>query len=197
MGLKRRVRLPGGKAIDIHYNKKVYSPHYSSVDTIVLANFLAKDGDRVIDVSCGSGITGLSLKYLKPGVEVTLCDIDENAVKMADENANRLALDVEVFKSDLLPKDEKWDIIIANLPTYTEEDMKQDLHGPKVSYFADKTDGLSLYRRLLEQAKTRLTPSGCIVCEVQSKLQRDFVDMAYNKGYKVALKNEYGFVLSR
>ena len=194
--MKRRVQLPGDKAIDIHYNEKVYSPHYSSVDTIVLANFIAMPEDKVLDVSCGSGITGLSLKYLRPDIDLYMCDISPEAVQCAQENAIRLGLEAHIFQNNLLDDlSDKYGMIIANLPTYTTEDMKQELHGPDGSYFAHETDGLFLYRKLFEQSKDHLIRGGVLVCECQQKLQDDFVKLAYNKGYKVALKNDYGFVL--
>jgi len=192
--MKRRVKLPKGKAIDIHYDETVYSPHYSSVDTIVLADFIGRAGDKVLDLSCGSGITGLAVKYLRPELEVHLTDNSEDAVRVTKENAENLNLDVEVFQADL-GDERSWDMVIANLPTYTKEDMKQELHGPDATYFSHEKDGLYLYKKLF--GKIKLNPGGILICECQEKLQDSFVKLAYNNGYKLAIKNDFGFAFTK
>jgi len=67
----------------------------------VLLDKYVKDGCRVIDVGCGTGI--LSIIASKLGAaEVTAVDIDEVAVKVAKENLELNKVDnVRVFKGVL------------------------------------------------------------------------------------------------
>lgn len=73
-------------------------------------------GKTVIDVGTGSGILGIAA--IKSGAKSCyMCDIDSVAVKAAKENAelNAVADRVEIELADLLQKDIKGDVILANL----------------------------------------------------------------------------------
>src|SRR3990167_11455782 len=148
------VRLP--EEMKIYYNKKVYSPEFSSVGTILLVDKLIKDGGKldtsVLDVGCGSGIIGLGIKKKNPFSKVTLCDIEPQAIKVTKLNAKRLGMDVSVLECNMLPKLGEWDIICANLPTFSESDLSEhELHGPKSAYYSGGGP-LRLYAQLFDQA---------------------------------------------
>ena len=78
-----------------------------------------KEGDKMLDVGCGSGILAICASKLGAG-ECYACDIDENAVRVAQENTrlNETA-NVKVGVSDLLKQAEKaeggYDICCANI----------------------------------------------------------------------------------
>ncbi len=78
-----------------------------------------KEGDKMLDVGCGSGILAICASKLGAG-ECYACDIDENAVRVAEENTrlNETA-NVKVGVSDLLKQAEKaeggYDICCANI----------------------------------------------------------------------------------
>lgn len=78
-----------------------------------------KEGDRMLDVGCGSGI--LAICAAKLGAkECFACDIDENAVRIARENAEiNKTPNVRAEVSDLLKQVEKveggYDICCANI----------------------------------------------------------------------------------
>jgi len=102
-----------------------------------------KDGCRVIDVGCGTGI--LSIIASKLGAaEVTAVDIDEVAVKVAKENLELNKVDnVRVFKGvlDDIEK-EKRDIVVANIIANVIMDISS-----RVPYYLKK-DGFLLRREL-------------------------------------------------
>ncbi len=80
-----------------------------------LINKYIKSGDRVFDMGCGSGI--LSLVAAKLGASRCLAfDIDENAVAIAKENAekNELSSVIEVVSS-VDDNVEQFDIVVANI----------------------------------------------------------------------------------
>lgn len=73
---------------------------------------------NVIDAGCGSGILAISAKLLGFG-DVMGFDIDEEAVRISDENAEFNGIDKQViFKTagldDIFPKD-KADLVMANI----------------------------------------------------------------------------------
>ena len=178
----------------LYYNKNVYSPEYSSVSTILLADKLIKDGKKpdatLCDVGCGTGIVGLGVKKLNPAISLTLCDIDNSAIKVAKLNAKRLGLPAIVTQSDMLPPG-RWDIITANLPTFTQLDMPLALHGPEVAYYSgEPEEPLTLYERLFNEAKGRCK---ALVCECQTKYQEPFLKMAESSGWKLVLSSNMAF----
>lgn len=175
----------------LYYNKKVYSPKYSSSDTILLVDKLIKDSGRdcsVMDVGCGSGVIGLGVKLMNPSCDVQFADIDPEATRITELNGKRLGVDVWARTCDMLPPG-AWDIIVANLPTYTDEDLSQELHGPKTAYYAGK-DPLRLYKKLFNQAQGR---TRFLVCECQEKYQEAFIKLAEREGWALVLRTDYGF----
>lgn len=185
------VDLPSGREIKLYYNDKVYSPEYSSIDTVVIADRLAMvEPVHILDIACGSGIIGLSLKKLNPLCTVTLTDIDPEAVRISRLNAKRIGLDVSVYEADLLPKLGSWHMITANLPTYDQEQMEtESLHGPMTSYYPGE-DPLKLYKRLFKEAKGRCA---VLVAECQKKHQAEFKKLAIDNGWKEILATDYSF----
>ena len=57
---------------------------------------------KLVDVGCGSGCIGITLKLEHPELDVTLCDISPEALAIAAENAKILNADVTLVESDLL-----------------------------------------------------------------------------------------------
>lgn len=190
----RTIKLPRNKSLNVFYNDKVYNPKYSDIGVVVIADALAKEGISVIDVACGSGLSALCLKYLRPDLEVSACDIDHNAVEVTERNKYSLGLDIEVFKNNLLHGLGGYDMIMANLPTYTAKDMLEyELHGPKLAYYAGRENGLILYKRLFVQSEELLSQDGILVCECQAKLQTPFLKLADKSGFKLVTRTDFAF----
>lgn len=78
----------------------------SSVDfgTRVLLNTIAKQaddlGDALLDMGCGYGVIGISIKKAFPNKAVTMVDINPRAVELACLNARKNEVDVHIQVSD-------------------------------------------------------------------------------------------------
>ena len=72
------------------------------------------EGRSVVDVGCGSGILGIAAA-LSGAKSVYMCDLDPQAVEAAEKNAELNGVDCVVEQADLLEKDIKADLILANL----------------------------------------------------------------------------------
>ena len=173
----------------IYYTKKVFDPRYSASDTIVIADKVISESggkcNRIIDVACGSGNLGLAIKKLHPEVSVMLTDIDPEAVRIAERNAHKLGLGVVILEHDLLLGLNNYDMVIANLPTYDEEQLKDELHGPRVAYYGG---GLDMYERLFSQFRGRV-----LVAECQERHQEAFLKLADKKRFDLVLRNDRSF----
>lgn len=75
-------------------------------------------GQKILDLGCGYGVLGIAIKKTCSQCVVTLTDINERAVKLAQENAKLNLVDVEVLSGDRYDsvKGRVFDVIFLNPP---------------------------------------------------------------------------------
>ena len=74
------------------------------------------EGETVLDVGCGYGPLGLSLAKAY-GAQVTMVDINNRALDLARQNAERNKVEVAIFQSNIFEQVEgKFDHVISNPP---------------------------------------------------------------------------------
>ena len=74
------------------------------------------EGETVLDVGCGYGPLGLSLAKAY-GAQVTMVDINNRALDLARQNAERNKVEVAIFQSNIYEQVEgKFDHVISNPP---------------------------------------------------------------------------------
>lgn len=86
----------------------------SHATTRMCLELMDVEGKDVIDVGCGSGILGIGAKICG-AKSVYMCDIDEQAVEFAKNNAELNGVDATIEKADLLEGDMTADFIFANI----------------------------------------------------------------------------------
>lgn len=126
----------------------------------------------VIDVGCGSGVIGISLKLEAPQLNVDMVDISTEALSKTMHNAERLYAEVNVYASDMLSvpqlNHKKYDVIVSN-PPYIENDYELDASvsnfEPHLALFGG-IEGLDFYREILKQAQGLLKSPGLIAFEI-------------------------------
>ncbi|MCL1948662.1 MAG: peptide chain release factor N(5)-glutamine methyltransferase [Turicibacter sp.] len=131
------------------------------------------DGEnvKVVDVGTGSGAIGLSLACEEANMEVTLTEISEEALAVAQENAKNLEASVTFFQGDmlkpLLDEDLKFDILVSNppyIPLLEDIDPFVKDNEPHLALFGGE-DGLKFYRMILKDASKILNPKNIIAFE--------------------------------
>jgi release factor glutamine methyltransferase len=119
-----------------------------------------REGDRVLDIGCGSGVATV---FCAPKArEVVAVDISLAAVKNTEENCRIHGLkNVKILQSDMFSRVEgKFDLIFANSP-YIQDEFQADDHqfATSVKYlptlFAQAGDHLADGGRLLVQFPLR------------------------------------------
>ena len=140
------------------------------VENILLTydEFMDHDVD-VVDIGCGSGCIGITLKLEEPRMNVTLTDISFEALEKAKENAKKLGADVKFLQGDMLKPLEgmKFDILVSNPPYIPTNEEIQSLvkdNEPWVALFGGE-DGLKFYRIILSEAKKYLKGRNIIAFE--------------------------------
>jgi len=125
----------------------------------------ADESLNVLDIGTGSGCIPIALKLEHPKWNCSGCDISEEALKVAGENAIENTVEVSFFKADITRltdsielQNTNWDIIISNppyiLPEEKSEMNKQVLNfEPEVALFHKSP--LTLYRHIIEFASAK------------------------------------------
>jgi len=150
--------------------------------------FLQADSvSRVVDVGTGSGCIAIACAMAFPNARVDAVDRSVEALEVAAENVRRHDLEdrVSLIGTDLLEGlDAGYDLIISN-PPYVPESRYLSLppeyaHEPEMALSAG-ADGLDVVRRLLQQARDKLSPEGILVVEVgevAQAVERTFPELA-------------------
>ena len=163
----------GFRRLDLTVDRRVLVPR-PETELVVDRCLALLDGvprPRVLDVGTGSGAIALALKQELDGADVVAADISDDAVAVAAANAERLGLDVELCRSDLLDQvpGGAFRLIVSN-PPYVAEAELAGLE-PEVAEWEPRlatvagANGLAVYRRLVPQAAARLQPGGHLVLE--------------------------------
>ena len=129
---------------------------------------------RIVDVGTGSGAIAISLASKLARAAITAIDLSPAAIAVASENAHRngVAARIRFLQGDLLAPvaAEKFEIVVSN-PPYVPATEHATLaaevreYEPALALFAGE-DGLSIYRRLIPQARSVLIPGGLLVFEI-------------------------------
>lgn len=131
----------------------------------------------VVDVGTGSGAIAVSLASMAPAdTRVQAIDISPQALEIARANALRHGVEVIFHRGDLLAPLQgvlapgSLTVITANLPyipTGAMTGLPKDVRGFEPALALDGGfDGLEVYRRLIPQAETWLSPGGQLLIEI-------------------------------
>lgn len=184
-------------------NKNVLIPRFETeelVEQVVeYTKDLNKDKIKILDLGCGSGAIGLTLKSILKDSEVTLTDISKEALEIAKLNANNLNLDVTFIESDWFSnvKLEKYDIIVSNPPYIrTDEEIEEIVKNnePSLALYGG-VDGLDCYRKILANIKPYLNNKFLIAFEIGESQKEEIYDIVnkYLKDIEITCKKDlYG-----
>ena len=142
---------------------------------------LDAEHNRVLDLCCGSGCIGIALAACG-GAKVTASDISADALDMAERNARRNGVSLELIRSDFLDAiDGEFDLIVCNPPYLTWADMDgRDAslrYEPELALYGGE-DGLAFYRRLAKEYTRVLKKGGTLLLEI-GMTQREAVEALF------------------
>lgn len=122
---------------------------------------------RIADLGTGSGAIALALQSQRPTARVLAVDASEDALAVAQANAQRLGLPVRFQKAHWLAGVEgPFDAIVSNPPYIAAHDphLAALAHEP-LQALASGPDGLDDLRAIVAQAPARLAPGGWLLLE--------------------------------
>ena len=127
----------------------------------------------VLDLCTGSGCLAVLAARAFGNAEIDAVDISRDALDVAARNIGDYGLDdrVTLHRGDLFKPlgGRRYDLIISNPPYVDAQGMaklpRECRAEPKLA-FDGGADGLTIVRRILDQAGQHLTPQGGLLCEI-------------------------------
>ena len=149
--------------------------HPTTASALRAISKYTKEGDRLIDVGCGSGILGIGAMLL--GATVDACDTDiisvENSIKNAALNKLEFA---NVWEGSCSLTRESYNVVVANIVadvlTFIANDLKRAL----------KNDGILIISGILDKYETKVL-NYYKDCEIVEKIAQDeWITLILKKG---------------
>jgi len=127
----------------------------------------------VLDLCTGSGCLAVLAARAFPNAEIDAVDISKDALDVATRNIGDYGLEdrVRLHRGDLFKPlgGKRYDLIISNPPYVDAQGMaelpRECRAEPKLA-FDGGADGLTIVRRILDQAGQHLAPQGGLLCEI-------------------------------
>jgi len=156
------------------------------------------DNARVVDLGTGTGAIALALASERPSWMISACDLMEDAVALAQANASKLKLPVEVFQSRWfagLPAG-SFDLIVSNPPYVASGDHhldEGDVRFEPASALVSGADGLDDIRLIVSEAPAWLNAEGWLLLEHGFDQAEAVQGLLTARGFaKVESRKDYG-----
>lgn len=145
---------------------------------------------KILDLGTGTGAIACAIKSECPECELVATELNANALKLAQLNAQRLNLDLAFYGGswfDALPKEMRFDIIVSNPPYIEEADphlTQGDLNFEPRSALTSGKDGLDDIRCIIQQAYVHLNEQGWLCIEHGYNQAEQLAKIFDQQGYK-------------
>ena len=169
-------------------NKNVLDPRG---DTETLIDYvIGKPRKTVLELGTGSGVIAVTLACEWKEVQVTAIDISEDALLLAQINAEKFNVQdkIHFLKSDWFDNVEgMFDLIISNPPYvgWMEQDeisIEVKKYDPEIALFAGN-DGFDAYKRIIPNLAKFLNPDGFVVLEIGASQSKKVKKMMNSFGF--------------
>ena len=151
---------------------------------------------RIWDIGTGSGCIAIALAKHFENAEVIAFDVSEEALQIANENAESNGVQVTFVQDDVLnPQSDYFkqpvDLVVSN-PPYVCDSERAAMEAnvldwePEKALFVPNDDPLRFYRKILELARPQLNPNGQIWFEINERKGEEMLGLCREMGFQNA-----------
>ncbi|TXE17436.1 peptide chain release factor N(5)-glutamine methyltransferase [Psychroserpens burtonensis] len=162
---------------------------------------------KILDIGTGTGCIAISLAKHLLNTKVSALDVSEEALVIAQQNAELNVVNVEFIHDDILNSRQtelvsvfhKYDVIVSN-PPYVRNLEKAEIqpnvldNEPHLALFVDDENPLQFYKAICEFAQINLKANGMLYFEINEYLGAEMIALLEGYGFKnIELKKDlYG-----
>ena len=174
-------------------------PETEELVSYVLEDINPNDILNVIDIGTGSGCIALALKQQRELIKVIGVDLSEEALEVANFNAEKLNIDVQFIKDDITQPNTKYpllDFVVSNPPYIPQSELKSmstivKNHEPHLALFVHDNDPLFFYKSILAFCHSNLKNHGKIFFEIHEDFGDEMVNLMSDNHYSnIELKKD-------
>ncbi len=157
-----------------HVDESVLIPRRDTETAVEVALSLSGKSSQtmsILDLCCGSGCIGITIALELPGAQVTLSDLSEDALRIAQRNCSSHRKLLEVVQGNLFEAfpETRFDQIISNppyvAPSWYQECSDEVKKEPRLAIVDETENGLSIIEKIITQSPAHLHKEGSLVIE--------------------------------
>lgn len=174
--------------LDFYVDSNVLIPQPDTEILVEEVITLCKENTKILDLCTGSGAIGVSIAKNIENAQVTMSDISEKALEIANKNAksNEVLDKCNFVLSDMFESiQEKYDFIVSNPPYIKSEVIKtldkEVQNEPHIALDGGK-DGLYFYRIIAENAYKYLNEDGILALEIGYDQKEEVISLLQKTG---------------
>ncbi len=186
----------------IKVDERVLIPRPETEEMAMMAvQAVEEEGASVLDLCTGSGAIAIAvckeLEKAEKKAKITATDISEEALALAQENAEANEADILFVQSDLFSRIRgKFDVIITNppyIPTAEIDTLQREVRDFEPRLALDGgADGMDIYRRIAAEALEYLNKGGVLIMEVGAGQAQEVAKMFKGDVYTIIAQDFNG-----
>ncbi len=164
----------------------------------VIESYSKKKDLTVLDIGTGSGCIPIAIKKARTNWKVYATEISEEALTLAQENAQLNNTEVIFLQDDLFAPSKiselKFDLIISN-PPYILEEEKSSLdtevkdYEPELALFCESIQ--KMYGAIEDLCSHHLAENGALFLELHEHHAEEVFQIFEERNWKATIKNDY------
>lgn len=145
----------------------------------------------ILDIGTGSGCIAVTLAKELPAKRVLAIDVSDDALRIANENAQQLNATVEFYHTNALTEKlpQQIEILVSNPPYVSlseKKSMKKNVleYEPHLALFVPDNDPLVFYTMIAKKGYEALTDAGKVLVEINERFGEEVSTVFSDVGFK-------------